>query len=138
MVTDFRRVFGREKNEGPEPNGPSFKMKKFQKQPAEAEDEKMPAPEEENKMSQRKLIVAIDGFTEKQARHMKGDVLKIEIDEERAAALIKAGYIYEEEIAKKVEEKAIEAPIQKIVTGEDTENKGVTGKGAGLLNKKKR
>lgn len=94
-------------------------------------------------MEKKEYKVMIDNLVEKGVPHAKGRMLQVEISEERATNLIRAGYIEEvgaeeqKPEVKEPEKKNIEAPENKMITGEDTEKKTATGKGAGLLNKKK-
>jgi hypothetical protein len=139
VALTFEKVFGRKKSDGPDTSAGPLLLKKFERVGSYQERDAggLIPTEETRTMSDKKYIVSIDGFTEKGARHMKGDELKIAIDEDRAQALIKAGYITEKTEDKPVE-KVIEAPQQKIITGEDTEKKGATGKGLDLLKGKKK
>lgn len=140
MALTFEKVFGRKQSDGPDTSAGPLLLKKFERVGSYQERDAggLIPTEETRKMSDKKYIVSIDGFVEKGTRHMKGEDLKIEIDEDRAQALIRAGYITEKtEDKPAAQEKVIEAPQQKIITGEDTEKKGSTGKGAGLLKKKK-
>jgi hypothetical protein len=130
MVLKYETMFGYKKDEGPAQPGLSFENDEDPEEKKESQGEKMV-----------KYKSLIDNLVEKGARHLKGEELKVSIDAERAAALINAGYIEEvvevkEEV--KPETKNIEAPIKKVITADDTDKKGATGKGASLLKNKKR
>lgn len=89
-------------------------------------------------MEGKKYVAVIDGLVEKGVVHAKGKVIMVEMSEERAANLIRAGYI--EEIlpeAPKVEKKEIEAPQRKVIGKEDAQTKDATGMAAALKNKGK-
>jgi hypothetical protein len=135
----YEDVYGKRKPEEESEEG-SSSSKPFSNQAMRNDDVKLPDHQEgDTKMTESKYIVQIDGFTEKGARHLKGDVLKVAIDEDRAKALLNAGYIALEEVKTEAPvEKAMEAPIKKVITSDEAEKKTVTGKGAGLLKGKKK
>lgn len=92
---------------------------------------------EEKKMS--KKYRAVIELVEKGVVHAKGKMLMVEVSDDRAKNLINAGYI--EEVlpeAPKTEVKAFEAPQKKVITAEDTEQKGATGLAAKLKEKNKK
>jgi len=97
------------------------------------------AAETKGEIMEKKYRSLIDNLMEGNARHIKGETLKVKIEEARAKALINAGYI--EEIlpeGSQPTEKAIEAETKKVITGDHTDKKDATGLGAKLLGNKKK
>jgi len=123
------------KKGGPALSAPSDEDEDF---PQDGSD--IPKTKEMMKMPEDKkpVYVAVEtGFTERQARHAKDQVIEVEMSPERAANLLKAGYIKLKEDKKeepKAEEKAIAGPeTDRAMKSEDSEKKGAEGKGADLL-----
>ena len=134
MALSYDKVFGIKKKDEGTAQSAVLSLKEEDKADAKAEAE---AEAKGDIMPEKSYRSLIDNLVEGFARHLKGETIKVKIDDARAQALIRAGYI--EEIvpeAPKVEEKAIEAPIKKVITGEDTDKKDATGFGAKLLKKK--
>jgi len=133
MVLDYKKVFGMTKEEGTAQAVLSLKEE-------DAVDSKTEAAAEArgNTKMEKQYRSTIDNLVEKGARHLKGEILKVEVDDARAQALMNAGYIEEVgSVAAQPVEKEIEAPIKKVITGEDTDKKDATGIAAKILGKKK-
>ena len=136
MVLSYEGVYGKKKSEveeGPEQVGPSLHRKFTQEKDDERESIK---PEGVKKMA-KQYKALINQLVENGAVHAIGQIIMVPLTDERATNLINAGYIEEVVEVKEVEvKKEIEAPIKKVITGEDTDKKTATGVGAGLLKKK--
>jgi hypothetical protein len=140
MVLDYKKVFGIEKKE--KQGGVMSKeedQENLKKEDRADAIKEAAAETKGDKMPDKIYKSSIDNLIEGNARHLKGEILKVKIDDARAAALINAGYIEEVVPASaiKPEVKEAEAPIKKVITADEAETKGATGKGAGLLKKKK-